>query len=140
MQEDKEPLFDTVDTLKGVLSIIILCAEKMRVMEDRMHEALETGFLEATDLAEYLVKKGVPFREAHHIIGRIVLEAFNKGCSNLSSFNVDELKEFSKYFDADVVSYLKPGKAAARKDVPGGTSPVKVKEAIGRAEEYLKSL
>ncbi len=140
MQEDKEPLFDTVDTIKGVLSVIKLCVEKMRVMEDRMQEALQTGFLEATDLAEYLVKKGVPFREAHNLVGQVVLEAIKKGCSNLSSFTVDELKGFSKYFDADVVSYLNPSEAAARKDLPGGTSPMKVKEAIVRAEEYLKSL
>ncbi|MGA1840681.1 MAG: argininosuccinate lyase [bacterium] len=140
MQEDKEPLFDTVDTLKGALSIIKLCVEKMSLAEDRMRAALDTGFLEATDLAEYLVKKGVPFREAHHIVGRVVLEALNKGCRNLSSFTVDDLKVYSEHFDEDVVSYLEPDDAAARKDIPGGTSPLKVKEAIGRAEEYLKSL
>jgi argininosuccinate lyase len=101
---------------------------------------LETGFLEATDLAEYLVRKGVPFRDAHHIVGQIVGEAIKKGWSNLSSYTVDELKGFSKCFDADVFSYLKSDEAVTRKDLPGGTSPVKVKEAIKRAEDYLQSL
>jgi argininosuccinate lyase len=105
-----------------------------------MRAALDKGFLEATDLAEYLVKKGVPFRKAHHIVGQIVMEAYNKGYPNLSSFTVDDLKGYSEYFDEDVVSYLKPGDAACRKDIPGGTSPLRVKEAIGRAEEYMKSL
>jgi argininosuccinate lyase len=140
MQEDKEPLFDSIDTIKGALSIITPCIEKMKVMEDQMQKALRSGFLEATDLAEYLVKKGVPFRQAHHIVGRVVLDAVKKGWSNLSSYTVDELKGFSQDFGEDVLPYLNPEEAAARKNILGGTSPTKVQEAIKEAEQYLKTL
>jgi argininosuccinate lyase len=138
LQEDKEPLFDTADTLKGALTLSSLCVAHMKVIEEKMQGSIESGFLEATDLAEYLVKKGVPFRDAHHIVGRIVLEAIKRGWSALSPYTLDELKGFSPYFDPDVDSYLRPAEAVDRKDVPGGTSSMRVKEAIKKAEAYLK--
>ena len=140
LQEDKEPLFDTLDTLKGSLAVTTLCVENMQVIEDHMENAIESGFLEATDVAEYLVRKGIAFRDAHHIVGRLVREAIQRGCKTLASFKLDELKGYSEHFDEDVMPFLKSGEAAARKDVMGGTSPVRVKEAIERAEMYLNSL
>ncbi len=138
LQEDKEPLFDTVNTIKGAISVMILCVRNMKVKEDQMLSAIRSGFLEATDLAEYLVRKGEPFRDAHNIVGRLVLDAVKRGWSNLSFFSFDELKRFSDLFDEDVLPYLDPEKAAQRKTVPGGSSGIRVKEAIESACEELK--
>lgn len=139
LQEDKEPLFDTVDTLKGALSVTILYIKGMRIIEQNMLNALGSGFLEATDLAEYLVRKGIPFRDAHHIVGRVVSEAIKKGWTNLSSFSLDELKKFSDLFCEDVIPYLSPENAAERKRVQGGTSSGFIKEALKDAQEGLKN-
>jgi argininosuccinate lyase len=140
LQEDKEPLFDTIDTLKGAIVVTTLCVENMHVIEAHMEKAIESGFLEATDVAEYLVRKGIAFRDAHQIVGRLVREAIQRGWNTLASFTVDELKGYSEHFDADVVSFLKSDEAATRKDVIGGTSPLRVKEAMERAEMYLNAL
>ncbi|MGA1796854.1 MAG: argininosuccinate lyase [bacterium] len=137
MQEDKEPLFDTIDTLKGSLSVMTLCIEGMKVREDRMQGAVGEGFLDATDLAEYLVGKGIPFRDAHHIVGRIVGEAVRRGWTSLASFTLEELREFCGEFDEDALPFLDPLQAAMRKEVPGGTSLYRVEEALKRAEDYV---
>jgi argininosuccinate lyase len=137
LQEDKEPLFDAVDTLKGSLSVMTLCVEGMRVLKERMEGAAGSGFLEATDLAEYLVGKGVPFREAHHIVGRLVGEAVRRGWTSLESFSLNEIREFCEGFDEDAIPFLDSRRAAVRKDVPGGTSLRRVEEALDRAENYL---
>ncbi|MBN2372882.1 argininosuccinate lyase [bacterium] len=138
MQEDKGPLFDAIDTVKGSLSVITLCIENLKVKEDRMLQGVMHGFLEATDLAEYLVQKGVPFRDAHNIIGRLVLDATKRGWTNLSSFSLDELKGFCSHFGNDVMPYLRPEKAAYRKNIQGGTSPSRIEEAIKKAEKDLR--
>lgn len=138
LQEDKEPLFDTIDTIKSSISVLSLFIEKMEVRENQLQEALGSGFLEATDLAEYLVQKGAAFRDAHNIVGKVVLEAIKRDWSNLSSFSINELKKFSELFEEDVVDYLSPEKSTERKTVPGGTSPMKVKEAIKKAEMDLE--
>lgn len=138
MQEDKEPLFDTLDTIKSAVFIIMMCIERMKVNADQMTQAIRTGFLEATDVAEYLVMKAIPFRDAHNIVGRLVLEGIKRGWSNLSAFSIEELREYSCAFTEDVLEYLNPEKALSRKKVFGGTSPVSIKEAIQTAREALE--
>jgi len=105
MQEDKEPLFDTVDTLKGCLKVFIGMLETMRVNEKKMEEAVKFGYLNATDLADYLVKKGIPFRTAHDIVGKIVIYAITKNVP-LEELNISEFRNFCQSIDEDVYEVL----------------------------------
>jgi len=105
MQEDKEPLFDTVDTLKGCLKVFIGMLKTMRVNEKKMEQAVKFGYLNATDLADYLVKKGVPFRTAHDIVGKLVAYAITKKVP-LEELNISEFRNFCQLIDEDVYEVL----------------------------------
>ncbi|MGY4686443.1 argininosuccinate lyase [Petrotoga sp. DB-2] len=105
MQEDKEPLFDTVDTLKGCLKVFIGLLGTIRVNEKKMEEAVKFGYLNATDLADYLVKKGIPFRTAHDIVGKLVAYAITKNIS-LEELNISEFRNFCQLIDEDVYEFL----------------------------------
>jgi argininosuccinate lyase len=105
MQEDKEPLFDTVDTLKSCLKVFIGMLETIHVNEKKMEEAVKFGYLNATDLADYLVKKGIPFRTAHDIVGKIVIYAITKNVP-LEKLNISELRNFCQLIDEDVYEVL----------------------------------
>jgi argininosuccinate lyase len=105
MQEDKEPLFDTVDTLKGCLKVFIGLLGTIRVNEKKMEEAVKFGYLNATDLADYLVKKGIPFRTAHDIVGKLVAYAITKNVS-LEELNISEFRNFCQLIDEDVYEFL----------------------------------
>jgi argininosuccinate lyase len=132
MQEDKEPLFDASDTLQLCLAVYARMIPSIQVRRDRMAEAAKEGFLEATDLADYLVTKGVPFRESHEIIGRIVLHCVH-GAKRLPELSLEEYKSFSPHFEDDVFRVLDPQAIVERRDNPGATAPRRVREALARA-------
>jgi argininosuccinate lyase len=135
-QEDKEPLFDTADTLVDTLRLFAELVPGIVVHADAMSEALKQGFATATDLADYLVKRGVPFRDAHEAVARAVRSAESKGC-DLAELSLNELKAFSPLIDDDVYAVLTiAGSLAARNHI-GGTAPAQVLAAIGRARSRL---
>ncbi len=136
MQEDKEPFFDADQTVSDSLAIM---AEMMKVMgfrPDRMHKALKLGFLNATELADYLAAKGVPFREAHHVAGSAVALAEQKGVG-LEDLSLEELKTLSTEINEDVFAILGYEAAMARRNTPGGTAPQRVREQIAALASWL---
>ena len=135
-QEDKEPLFDTVDTLKDCLRAIGDIVGAMRPDTARMRAAAQLGFATATDLADYLVKKGLPFRDAHDAVGRVVRYAQAKGAA-LSDLSPDELRKFAANIDDDVMDVLSLEGSLAARDHPGGTAPNQVAAAARKARERL---
>lgn len=136
MQEDKEAVFDTVDTVKISLRAAAIVVENAVVNEERTREAATKGYLNATELADYLVKKGVPFRTAHEAVGRGVLFAIDEG-KELNDLSVDELKQFAVEIGDDVSDALSLDSTLSAKSTIGGTSPVRVTEALKTARTYL---
>ncbi|MDD5180799.1 MAG: argininosuccinate lyase [Gallionellaceae bacterium] len=135
-QEDKEPLFDTVDTLTQTLRIYAEMMGGITVKPEAMRSAALQGYATATDLADYLVKKGLPFRDAHEAVALAVRFAEQRGC-DLSELKLDELKQFSTHIADDVYTVLTlEGSLAARNHI-GGTAPQQVEAAIARARKYL---
>ena len=135
-QEDKEPLFDTVDTLKDCLRAIGDIVGAMRPDTARMRAAAQLGFATATDLADYLVKKGLPFRDAHDAVGRVVRYAQAKGAA-LSDLSPDEFRRFAANLDDDVMDVLSLEGSLAARDHPGGTAPNQVMAAARNARERI---
>jgi len=135
-QEDKEPLFDTVDTISDNLRIYIDLIAGITVREDRMREAAGRGYATATDLADYLVRKGMAFRDAHEAVALAVREADSEGI-DLSALSLARLRAFSSLIEGDVFEVLSlEGSLAARNHV-GGTAPAAVVAAIARHQERL---
>ena len=135
-QEDKEPVFDTADTVLNTLRIFADMVGGIRVKADRMREAAAEGFSTATDLADYLVRKGLPFRDAHEAVARAVRAAADRGC-DLADLGVDTLRSFSPLVGDDVLQVLTlEGSVSARKH-RGGTAPEAVRQAIVRARTRL---
>jgi argininosuccinate lyase len=136
-QEDKEALFDTVDTLKDCLAVFAGLMSEIQPVPQAMRAAVLEGHATATDLADYLVRKGVPFRDAHDIVARAVRAADAAGV-DLAALPLSRLKSFSKNIGADVHRLLTPeGSVAARKHI-GGTAPAEVRRAVARARKRLK--
>jgi len=136
-QEDKEPLFDTVDTLSDSLAIMAdLVASGIRVDADRMRTAASEGFATATDLADYLVRRGLPFRDAHEAVARAVRQAEDKGC-DLADLPLAELRGFSPLVNDDVFAVLALEGSVASRNHPGGTAPAQVRAAIALARAAL---
>jgi argininosuccinate lyase len=136
-QEDKEPLFDIVDTLADTLAIMTdLVATGIAVDAERMRAAATEGFATATDLADHLVRKGVPFRDAHEAVARAVRHAEQKGC-DLAALPLAELQAFSHAIGEDVYSVLTLEGSVASRDHPGGTAPSQVRAAIASARAQL---
>ena len=135
-QEDKEPLFDTVDTLGATLRIYADMIGGITVDKAAMRRAAMEGYATATDLADYLVKKGMPFREAHEIVARAVRRAADKRV-DLAQLGLDELKQFSALIDADAIDKLSLEGSLAARDHIGGTAPKQVRAAIARARQRL---
>ncbi|MCM3764842.1 argininosuccinate lyase [Neobacillus niacini] len=136
LQEDKEGMFDTVETLEGSLKLLAPMIESMTVRKDVMRKAINNDFSNATDIADYLVTKGLPFREAHEVIGKIVLYAIQSG-KFLLDLSMDEYKEFSGLFGEDIYEVLAPEHVVAVRNSFGGTSPEQVLAQIKLAEEKL---
>jgi argininosuccinate lyase len=130
-QEDKEPLFDTADTVLGTLRIFADLVGGIEVRAERMRQAAAEGFSTATDLADYLVKKGLPFRDAHEAVARAVRSAADRGI-DLAALGLDELRAISPLVDADVGAVLTPEGSVASRDHIGGTAPGQVRAAIAR--------
>ncbi|MGE0083297.1 MAG: argininosuccinate lyase [Desulfococcaceae bacterium] len=138
MQEDKEPLFDAADTLKLCLAVFDRMLPHIRIKSDVMTKAAESGFLNATDMADYLVNKGIPFREAHSIAGKAVAYAISRQ-KELHELSVPELKDFSDLFAEDLFDYLGTEQMLSRRQSFGGTAKENVKQAIALAQENLKN-
>jgi len=135
-QEDKEPLFDTVDTLRDVLEILAALLKGVKPQPARMREALREGFATATDLADYLVRKGLPFRDAHEVVARAVRAAERAG-KDLGELPLAELKSFSPLIGKDARAVLTPEGSVASRNHIGGTAPEAVRAAIARARKRL---
>jgi argininosuccinate lyase len=131
-QEDKEPLFDAVDTLKDSLAVFAGLIAGLEPVPGAMRAAAEEGFATATDLADYLVRKGVPFRDAHAIVARAVRAAEAQGC-DLAALPLATLQRFSPEVRADVFEHLTLEGSVAARDHPGGTAPGRVRAAVARA-------
>ena len=137
-QEDKEPLFDTVDTVTDCLRVFAGMLGTLECRRERMREAARLGYMTATDLADYLVRKAVPFRDAHEAVGRAVRSAVENG-RDLSEMTLDELRAFSPAIESDVFGVLTLEGSVAARNHPGGTAPVQVRAAIARAKAGLAS-
>jgi len=136
LQEDKVALFDTVDVVGQSLNIFALMLEKIKVNKNKMEHAAEAGFITATDLADYLVCKGIPFRSAHEIVGRIVSCCIKTG-RNLWDVPVDELKAFSSCIGDDVIDCLAIQASIDSRKTMGATGRQPVKKALARAKKDL---
>ncbi|NOZ26210.1 MAG: argininosuccinate lyase [Nitrospirae bacterium] len=136
MQEDKLPLFDTVDTLKSVMGVLTDMLPRVKFNRKRMKETAAGGYALATDLAEYLVGKGLPFREAHEVTGRVVGYAIERG-AELHELTLDELRGFSPLIGPDVFDLLTVEKAVTRRKSGGGTAPEEVRRQVERLRKAL---
>ncbi|MBK8534979.1 MAG: argininosuccinate lyase [Candidatus Competibacteraceae bacterium] len=135
-QEDKEPLFDTVDTVQGCLRAFADMIPALRPKRDTMLQATRRGFATATDLADYLVRKGVPFRDAHEIVGKAVRLGVETG-RDLAEMALMELQAFSPLIQDDVFAVLSLEGSVAARNVLGGTAPVRVREAAALAQIWV---
>lgn len=134
MQEDKEGMFDTVRTLQGALQLFAPMVATMKVNKDRMRQAVNQDFSNATDIADFLVNKGLPFRQAHEVIGKTVLYCIQNK-KYLLDLTLDEFTQFSKLFDEQIYKVLQPEQVVNARNVYGGTASNQVAEAIERAEQ-----
>lgn len=133
MQEDKEGMFDTVKTVVGSLRIFAGMIQTMKVNEQGMEKATKNDFSNATELADYLSDKGMPFREAHEVVGKLVLYCVNKNCY-LQDLSINELKEASSLFEDDIYHVLNPRTAVERRNSAGGTGFKQIEQAIEKAK------
>ncbi|TNZ74196.1 argininosuccinate lyase [Vibrio parahaemolyticus] len=136
MQEDKEGLFDALDTWNDCMEMAALCFDGIKVNGERTLEAAKQGYANATELADYLVAKGIPFREAHHIVGVVVVGAIAKGCA-LEELSLQELQEFSDVIDSDVYDILTIESCLEKRSALGGVSPKQVAYAVDQADKRL---
>ena len=136
MQEDKEGLFDTVDTLHSSLEVFAGMIKTIKINTERIYQAMKTDYILATDLADYLVKKGMPFREAHGVVAKLAEYAMSKG-KNFRELSLKEYHKFSPLFTDDVYAITLESSAAAR-SIPGGTSPRQVGKALSRAKRLIR--
>lgn len=138
-QEDKEPLFDTVDTVLGSLRAFADMVPNIQPVKDSMLKAAKQGFSTATDLADYLVGKGIPFRDAHEIVG-LAVRLGTETNRDLSDLSLEELQGFSQDITEDVFTVLTLEGSVAARDHIGGTAPNQVRQAVADAKTYLKTL
>jgi argininosuccinate lyase len=135
-QEDKEPIFDTVDNLKGSLKVFADMMGALTCRRERMRESARQGFATATDLADYLVRRGIPFRDAHEVVGKAVAFGVREG-RDLADMTLEELRGFSPQIDGDVFDCLSLEGSVASRNHIGGTAPGQVRAAIARARDRL---
>ena len=139
MQEDKEPLFDAIDTVKGCLLVFTPMVDTMGINQGVMSKAARGGFTNATEVADYLAKKGVPFRNAHEIVGRLVLDCIERGIS-LEDITLEEYREVSPEIGPDIYDAINIDKCVAARNVPGGPSPDTVSTAVTKGREWLEEI
>ena len=135
IQEDKEPLFDSVETVKLCIEAFIEIVEVMEVCEENMYESAKKGYINATDLADYLAAKGMPFRDAYNVSGRIVSYCLGRGCA-LEELPLEEFRQFTDMIEDDIYQRLDLRTCMEKRDSAGGTSPESVKKQI----EYIRSV
>ncbi|ADU32424.1 argininosuccinate lyase [Evansella cellulosilytica] len=139
MQEDKEGMFDTVETLEGSLQLLAPMIETMVVNVEKMRSAVNHDYSNATDIADYLVTKGLPFRDAHEVIGKTVLYAIEKK-KFLLELSLEEYKQFHELFEDDIYEVLTPEHVVGARNSYGGTAPKQVKQQIILAKEALNNV
>ena len=139
MQEDKEALFDAIDTVKGCLQVFIPMIETLRVCTDNMAKAAQGGFINATEVADYLARKGVPFRKAHEIVGKLVLGCIKMGKS-LNELKIEEYKQASPVIEKDIYDAIDIVKCIQSRSLPGGPAPSAVADAVNRGKLWLSQL
>ncbi|MDM8566613.1 argininosuccinate lyase [Candidatus Halobeggiatoa sp. HSG11] len=137
-QEDKEPLFDTVDNVKGCLRVYADMIPTMQIHRENMRNAAQQGFTTATDLADYLVRKGVPFRDAHEIVGKAVRYCIDANC-DLDNLNLEVLQQFSSVIKDDIYEFLTLEGSVNSRNHIGGTAPKQVRDAVRRLRKKLES-
>ena len=137
-QEDKEPLFDSLDTATAAVRVFAGMIPQLTVKPDAMYQAASRGFSTATDLADYLVRKDIPFRDAHEIVGKAVQAAEQAGC-DLSGMPIETLQQFSREIDSDVYDVLTLEGSVRARDHVGGTAPDQVLAAISKVREQFAS-
>lgn len=138
MQEDKEGIFDSLENVKNCLSILPNVLKTMKVNKDNMLNSVNEGFLNATEVADYLVRKGMPFRDAHAVSGRLVVYSINNN-KNLSTLSIEEYKKESDLFEDDIYSCITPEAQVSNKTMIGSPSESAVMEVIKINEDWLKS-
>jgi argininosuccinate lyase len=136
LQEDKEAVFDAVDTLALLLPVVEAMVDTLYVDRERAARLLEGGFLEATSVADYLTRKGMPFRRAHDVVGRLVRRCEELG-QGLGALPLEEYRRFSELFADDLFAAISTSASVADKDVIGGTSPRRVQAEIERWKQAL---
>jgi len=137
MQEDKEAVFDAIDTSKNCINIIAKMLAVTKVNKKVLEVTARKGFLTATEIANYLVDKGVPFRQAHETVGKIIISCLESNMQ-LDYLSAKEFKKFSEKFDVDITRVVSADHSVKAKDIAGGTAPSRVKEAIKKAKALLK--
>ncbi|MBF8269072.1 MAG: argH [Gammaproteobacteria bacterium] len=138
-QEDKQALFDAIDTVKACLTVFTGMIPAVEVKAEVLHKAALKGYATATDLADYLVRKGVSFRDAHAVVGAVVKYAIDQN-KDLPALSLRELRRFSRKIGADVHPYLELTGSVQARDHIGGTAPARVRQAVRSAQRYLKAL
>jgi len=133
MQEDKEPLFDTIDTVKGSLKIFADMIRELRLNTETMRKAAARGFSTATDVADYLVRKGIPFRDAHEVVGKAVRYCIEQD-TDLSELSLEKWQEFSGAIDADIFDAITLEASVNARKAIGGTALERVQEEIARCK------
>jgi argininosuccinate lyase len=136
MQEDKEPLFDSADTLEAVLGVLPPMLRSLTFRTERLRQAAGESFSTATDLADYLVRKGLPFREAHDVVGRVVRHALDLG-KPLDALGADELRGFSSLIGPEVTAAITVDASLRARAVTGGTAPEAVRRALALARTLV---
>jgi argininosuccinate lyase len=136
LQEDKEPVFNAVETVKSSLEVMSGVVASLQVNEEAMKKALKKSYVLATDVADYLVAKGVAFREAHEIVGKLVCYAAEEGKS-FEDLTLAEWQQFSPHFNSDIRGTLDFNKSLEKRDVEGGTSPRQVQNELDNAKQVL---
>ncbi len=138
MQEDKELTFDAIDTVKGCIALFNGMISTIKFNNEVMAKSAMAGFTNATDAADYLVGKGVPFRDAHGIIGRLVLYCIEKN-SSIEELSIDELKSISEVFEEDVYDKISLKTCVEKRLTVGAPGPKAMKEVIKKENEYLEN-
>ena len=138
MQEDKEAIFDSLDTVFACLPVFTDLLATMKIKKESMAEGAKGGYMNATDLADYLVYKGLPFRDAHAVSGKLVLSAIRQGKA-LDELSLSEMQAVCPLFEEDIYEALRIDTCVNRRNIIGGPAPDRVREAIDRAKDYLRS-
>ncbi len=139
MQEDKEALFDSIDTVKMCLKVFAPMVKTFRVRKDNMYTAAQKGFINATDMADYLVKKGLPFRSAYKLVGQAVAYCMERN-TVLDKLGIDELKQFSPLFDTDVYDEISLESCVNKRISAGGTGKASIEKQIAFVNEFLSTV